>query len=489
MSKRGVNMKKVVLSLVVAFLFFIGGVANPMKMITNKNFVIIQDFESKILTNKRTIRVYLPENYFNSSEYYPVIYAQDGQNLFFDQNNEMKWDLDKSIEKLTKEGIIKDVVVVGIDHMGVDRITEYTPFPFSSYGGGKGKLYGEFLVKELKPFIESNFRVKTNREDVAVMGSSLGGLISLYIGMWYPEEFGIIGSVSPSYWWGLDKNLAEVSNSIKSLKTQKIYIDMGYREQSTMFKEKNARGISNVIYTTKEMFLLLQKNGSYPNLLYIEDLAGEHNELNWKRRITNFLVFAFSKKKLSQELNSIELYYYPNEWGIEDFGYFFVNGITKDGITRTFLGLTPELDKFKLVDKDRGIIQATDSGIGTISVKIGNLQSKKEIKIEPISSIYCLAEINVISPSKSLQMVVTNQDKQPTNYVIPLLLTDTKNEENNVLNIFSTKLTNLRGTVLDANFVNEGGNVVKTAKFIMNNMYKKYTFTLTNSYDTNSNQK
>jgi predicted alpha/beta superfamily hydrolase len=474
---RRFNMKKIIFS-AFAFVFIVSGVGNAMKMITNKNFVIIQDFESKILTNKRTIRVYLPENYFNSSEYYPVIYAQDGQNLFFDPNNKMKWDLDKNIEKLTKEDKIKDVIVVGIDHMGVQRITEYTPFPFSSYGGGKGKLYGEFLVKEVKPFIEANFRVKTNREDVAVMGSSLGGLISLYIGMWYPEQFGIIGSVSPSYWWGLDKNLAEASNNIKSLKTQKIYIDMGYREQSTMFKEKNGRGVSNVIYTTKEMFLLLQKNGmDYPNLLYIEDLAGEHNELIWKERITNFLIFAFSKKKLSSELKNIEIYYYPNEWGIGDMGYLFVNGVTEDGITRTFLGLTPELEKLKLVDKDRGIIQATDSGIGTISVKIGKLQAKKEIKIEPISSIYCVAEINVVSPTKSVQLVVTNQDKMETNYVVPLLLLDSTNESGNV---FSTKITNLRGTIIDADIVDGNGNVLKSVKLIMNSMYKKYTFTLTN---------
>jgi predicted alpha/beta superfamily hydrolase len=471
------NMKKIIFS-AFAFVFIVSGVGNAMKMITNKNFVIIQDFESKILTNKRTIRVYLPENYFNSSEYYPVIYAQDGQNLFFDPNNKMKWDLDKNIEKLTKEDKIKDIIVVGIDHMGVQRITEYTPFPFSSYGGGKGKLYGEFLVKEVKPFIEANFRVKTNREDVAVMGSSLGGLISLYIGMWYPEQFGIIGSVSPSYWWGLDKNLAEASNNIKSLKTQKIYIDMGYREQSTMFKEKNGRGVSNVIYTTKEMFLLLQKNGmDYPNLLYIEDLAGEHNELIWKERITNFLIFAFSKKKLSSELKNIEIYYYPNEWGIGDMGYLFVNGVTEDGITRTFLGLTPELEKLKLVDKDRGIIQATDSGTGTISVKIGKLQAKKEIKIEPISSIYCVAEINVVSPTKSVQLVVTNQDKMETNYVVPLLLVDSTNESGNV---FSTKITNLRGTTIDADIVDGNGNVLKSVKLIMNSMYKKYTFTLTN---------
>jgi predicted alpha/beta superfamily hydrolase len=470
-------MKKIIFS-AFAFVFIVSGVGNAMKMITNKNFVIIQDFESKILTNKRTIRVYLPENYFNSSEYYPVIYAQDGQNLFFDPNNKMKWDLDKNIEKLTKEDKIKDIIVVGIDHMGVQRITEYTPFPFSSYGGGKGKLYGEFLVKEVKPFIEANFRVKTNREDVAVMGSSLGGLISLYIGMWYPEQFGIIGSVSPSYWWGLDKNLAEASNNIKSLKTQKIYIDMGYREQSTMFKEKNGRGVSNVIYTTKEMFLILQKNGmDYPNLLYIEDLAGEHNELIWKERITNFLIFAFSKKKLSSELKNIEIYYYPNEWGIGDMGYLFVNGVTEDGITRTFLGLTPELEKLKLVDKDRGIIQATDSGTGTISVKIGKLQAKKEIKIEPISSIYCVAEINVVSPTKSVQLVVINQDKMETNYVVPLLLVDSTNESGNV---FSTKITNLRGTTIDADIVDENGNVLKSVKLIMNSMYKKYTFTLTN---------
>jgi len=470
-------MKKIIFS-AFAFVFIVSGVGNAMKMITNKNFVIIQDFESKILTNKRTIRVYLPENYFNSSEYYPVIYAQDGQNLFFDPKNKMKWDLDKNIEKLRKEDKIKDVIVVGIDHMGVQRITEYTPFPFSIYGGGKGKLYGEFLVKEVKPFIEANFRVKTNREDVAVMGSSLGGLISLYIGMLYPEQFGIIGSVSPSYWWGLDKNLAEASNNIKSLKTQKIYIDMGYREQSTMFKEKNGRGVSNVIYTTKEIFLLLQKNVmDYPNLLYIEDLAGEHNELIWKERITNFLIFAFSKKKLSSELKNIEIYYYPNEWGIGDMGYLFVNGVTEDGITRTFLGLTPELEKLKLVDKDRGIIQATDSGTGTISVKIGKLQTKKEIKIEPISSIYCVAEINVVSPTKSVQLVVTNQDKMETNYVVPLLLLDSTNESGNV---FSTKITNLRGTIIDADIVDENGNVLKSVKLIMNSMYKKYTFTLTN---------
>ncbi|MGC8767048.1 MAG: alpha/beta hydrolase [Brevinematia bacterium] len=455
-------MRKIILSIFITFNLFYFSFAQ--KIFTNGNFVIIQNFESKILNNKRTIRVYLPESYFNSTNYYPVLYAHDGQNMFYDPKNKVKWDIDISLSNLVSSGKIKEVVVVGIDHMGVDRINEYTPFSLKSYGGGNAKLYGKFLVEELIPFIEQNFRVKTNREDVGTFGSSLGGLVSLYLGLWYSEKFGILGCVSPSFWWGLETNITNVLNNIDKLKNTKIYIDMGYME--------GGENESNFVYTTREIFFALKRNNiDYPNLLYIEDKQGIHNEITWKERIKNFLIFALSKEKLSTNIVSAEVDIYPSEWGIGDKGFYFVRCFTPEGIERTMLdNRFIKLSKFKFVGE--GLIESTEAGKGNVEFKWGDVSSYKEVDIGVLSRKFGIGNISVFCIGTNVNFIVEYEDGKKTNYRIPLVFSYATNE----LKVFSFSITNQRGKSIKGRFEFDGVAEEKLRDIVINKKEKNYRF-------------
>lgn len=459
----GIVMRKVLFILI--YMFFFSYLSFAQKFITNGNFIIIQGFESKILNNQRTIRIYLPNSYFYSTNHYPVLYAHDGQNLFHDPNNKAKWDVDLVLSNLVSSGKIREVVVVGIDHMGVDRINEYTPFPLKGYGGGKAELYGKFIVEELIPFIERNFRVKTNREYVGTFGSSLGGLVSLYLGMWYPGKFGTIGCVSPSFWWGLETNKLNVLNNIAKFKSMKVYIDMGYME--------SGENESNIVYTTREIFFTLNKYISYPNLLYIEDKKGIHNEMTWKERIHNFFIFALSKEPLSTNISSCEVEVYPSEWGIGDRGFYFVRCFLPEGLEKTLIdNRFVSLSKFRFVDE--GIIEATETGIGKVEFKLDNFISSKEVNIDAISRRFGFANVSVVCNGNNVNFLVEYEDNKKTNYAIPLSLSYMTNN----LRVFSFSITNQRGKSIKGKFEVDGVVDEKVREILINKKEKNYKFSL-----------
>ncbi|MEN2997932.1 MAG: alpha/beta hydrolase-fold protein [Brevinematia bacterium] len=452
-----------ILAISILFLY-LSNIGFGLSFRTNGNFVIIQEFESKILKNKRTIRIFLPPDYFSSTNYYTVLYAHDGQNIYYDERNKARWDIDKTVELLTKEGKIKDVVIVGIDHMGTDRIKEYTPFPLEAYGGGLGEVYCKFLVEEIKPFIEANFRVETNREFVGTFGSSLGGLISLYLGMWYPEVFGIIGCISPSFWWGLERTKSNVIQNLNRLSKLKIYIDIGYSEGREQESE------NNIVYTTREICNILLTKMDYPKLLYFEDKKGIHSEISWKERISNFLIFALTKKPLSEEITSIQLDIHPNEWGTGDRGFLFVNATTKDGITRTIYQITPSLEKMNYLGN--GYIEASESGKAKITVSIGKLSSSKEVNIETLSRKFGVVNINVFATSTNVGFLVEEEDGKKTNYIIKLNTPDNVEEQK----LFFTSITNIRGKSYKGKFVLDGKTREETKHIILNKRFKEYKF-------------
>lgn len=153
------------------------------------------------LRRYRTIRVYLPPDYHLTSESYPVLYMHDGQNLFDDQTSFAgEWQVDETLNRLFTEGK-KVPIVIGIDNGGSRRIDELTPWVNPQYGGGEGKKYVQFIVETLKPYVDSVLRTLPSRENTAIMGSSLGGLISDYAAVAYPEVFGMAGVFSPSFWF------------------------------------------------------------------------------------------------------------------------------------------------------------------------------------------------------------------------------------------------------------------------------------------------
>ena len=163
--------------------------------------IVDENFEMPQLGRQRRIWIYLPPDYDDTEISYPVMYMHDGQNLFDAQTSFAgEWEVDETLNKLASEGHAVPIVV-GIDNGGQHRIDEYTPWINPEYGGGEGELYMAFIVETLKPFIDANYRTLTDREHTAIMGSSLGGLISHFASLQYQEVFSKAGIFSPSYWF------------------------------------------------------------------------------------------------------------------------------------------------------------------------------------------------------------------------------------------------------------------------------------------------
>lgn len=153
------------------------------------------------LNRRRTLRIHLPKNYDQSKDCYPVIYMHDGQNLF-DAHTSFSGDWGvRSHMQYLEEQCGFAAIVVGIDNGEEHRIGELSPWHNAQWGGGDGAIYASFLVNEVKPYIDNEFRTLKEKQDTAIIGSSLGGLISHYSAFEYPEVFGKAGIFSPSYWF------------------------------------------------------------------------------------------------------------------------------------------------------------------------------------------------------------------------------------------------------------------------------------------------
>jgi predicted alpha/beta superfamily hydrolase len=255
-------------------------------------------FHSKVLDNDRNIDIYLPPSYYrNQNKTYPVIYMHDGNNLFDPAISfaGVPWQVDKTIEKLAVKGLIEEVIVVGI-HNTPSRSYEYTwtPMKFKNQAeGGGGPQYAEFIINELKAFVDAKYRTAKSRQDTAVMGSSLGGLISFYLGLHHSDTFSKIGVISPSFWWGYGEALKDVQNIKPDLK---IWMDMGAREgQCSCCNHKKNWHITNLRKMKEKLISKGYKEGQ--NLGYFEDEEGQHNEYSWGRRFHQPLMFFFGKNK------------------------------------------------------------------------------------------------------------------------------------------------------------------------------------------------
>ena len=269
------------------FILHFSGLHAQEKVSTKASNVSIleKEFEVKSLEVSHKIWVYLPPNYENSSKKFPVIYMHDGQNLFDNATSYAgEWSIDETLNNLFKKKG-KGFIVVGIENSGAKRIDEYTPFKNEKYGGGKGNIYLDFLVDELKPYIDKTYRTKTNATNTTLIGSSLGGLISFYGGLKYPKVFGKIGAFSTSFWFSDEiYSFAKKNGNHKNLK---IYFLVGDREGEGMVSD------------TEKMEKLLLKSG-FPSKNIKTKIVpeGKHNEAFWKSEFLETLKFLFNMKKL-----------------------------------------------------------------------------------------------------------------------------------------------------------------------------------------------
>lgn len=244
--------------------------ASPQVRIMDTAFVIPQ------LNRTRRIWVYLPKGYAGSSKIYPVLYLQDGQNLFNEKTAAFgEWGVDECLDSLQqKTG--KECIVVGIDHGGDKRLVEYNPYDHPQIGKGEGAGYAAFLAKTLKPYIDAKYRTQKGPENTFVAGSSMGALISLYTVIQYPTVFSTAGVFSPSL-----AQAPMLYTDVEKFTTEsqpRFYLYAGGKESATMVGDLKKLGD---ILQKKQRFLIRS----------VVSPLGQHNETTWRQEFPAFYLW------------------------------------------------------------------------------------------------------------------------------------------------------------------------------------------------------
>ena len=248
--------------------------------------------------NRRAVDVYLPASYSGSRSRYPVVYMHDGQNLSDpDTAFAGTWEIEATLERLAQRGM--EAIVVGVHHAGVDRLVEYSPFPDRRHGGGDADAYLAFVAQSLKPRLDRTFRTLPERDATVILGSSMGGLVSLYAYFRFPSIFGRAGVMSPSIWFCG----GAVLDFIEDARTPpgRLYLDVGTHEGPGTLRD--ARRAGRLLVTkgfardrrarppraTEPAHDRRITHEGKPRLRYVEHAGGRHQEADWAYRLEGAL--------------------------------------------------------------------------------------------------------------------------------------------------------------------------------------------------------
>ena len=247
-----------------------------------------RDFESSYLPDKRNVIVYLPPGYDREpGRTYPVMYMHDGQNLFDPRTAFIPgqtWRVREQADEAILEGAVEPLLIVGIYNTGDRRLAEYTPERDWQMGGGEAANYGLLLTRELMPWIARRYRVRTDRESTGLGGSSLGGLVTFYLGLRHAEYFGRLAVLSPSVWWNHKSILGYLTERAPEIwERPRLWLDVGDRE--------GRRTLANA----EHLYRRLIANGWRPGeTLHFERVeGGTHDEASWATRVRPMLEFLF----------------------------------------------------------------------------------------------------------------------------------------------------------------------------------------------------
>jgi len=245
--------------------------------------IISEHFDIPSLIKTRRIAALLPHDYDRTDKHYPVLYLQDGQNLFDDYAPFGNWGVDKKLALLAERGL-GDVIVIAIDHAEEDRISEFTPSYRTRLGSGDGKKYVRFLADRLKPYVDEHFRTLPDREHTGIGGSSMGGLISIYAGLIYPEVYGKLMIFSPSLW--VTPNIHFHHMNFFDPRDMRVYIYAGEGESE------------NMVPNIRRFVAAFEKKGEASFTFELSlDPHGEHNEARWGQEFPRALEWLFFHKK------------------------------------------------------------------------------------------------------------------------------------------------------------------------------------------------
>ncbi len=232
---------------------------------TASQHVVTVDIQAPQLESSKKIWVYIPKSYEKSEKAYSVIYMHDAQNLFDAQTSYVgEWKVDEYLDSISQD----ETIIVGIEHGNERRTDELTPYPHETYGGGKGDVYIDFIKNNLKPYIDRTYRTLPDAQHTTIFGSSLGGLLSFYAVIKYPDTFGNAGVFSPSFWF--NDSIYKLVEQTDIPESSRIYFLVGAEESEEMVPD------------LKKMVSLLQRKGIKPehiNITIVE--GGKHNEAFW----------------------------------------------------------------------------------------------------------------------------------------------------------------------------------------------------------------
>ncbi len=265
------------------------GASKPRTPTASRSVTDIPSFEVPQLGGSRRVWVYLPPDYATSSHRYSVLYMHDGQNVFDDATSFAgEWGVDETLDSLHAAGD-RGVIVVAVDHGGDARVDEYSPWP-TRFGAGKGEAYVEFLVKTLKPWVDHTYRTLPGRAHTGIAGSSMGGLISFYAALRYPDVFGKAGIFSPAFWIApAAYDLAARSNPHPDVRFFVISGALeGTGEASGVYQRDQQRMVETLV-----------KRGFKPGTNIVASVAadGKHSEWFWRREFPAAYQWLFNAQK------------------------------------------------------------------------------------------------------------------------------------------------------------------------------------------------
>jgi predicted alpha/beta superfamily hydrolase len=257
----------------------------------------LHEFHSRIFHNTRFLRVWLPSGYDdpqNSAQRYPVLYLNDGQNLFESATsfNGVEWQVDETADRLIREAVIPELIVVGIDNTGKDRIREYMPYrslqPMMLRA--QGSRYPDFLIKEVMPFVARTYRTATGPVNAGLGGSSLGALISLYTAAVRPGVFGRLLLESPSL-WAANRQIIRQSRTVRRW-PERIFLATGTAEAGRADRDRS------VVDDVRELAGIMRHAGVDERHLHVVIEEGAtHDESAWARRFPEALTFLFGNPR------------------------------------------------------------------------------------------------------------------------------------------------------------------------------------------------
>jgi predicted alpha/beta superfamily hydrolase len=249
----------------------------------------LRNVKSRHLSRPRDVIVWLPPGYdANSRRRYPVLYMHDGQNLM-DAGTSFsgEWQVDETAQRLVQEGKVEPLLIVGV-YNTEERFSEYTQVAdpvYAEHGGGKADAYGRFLVEELKPLIDKTFRTRKGAQDTGLAGSSLGGLVTMHLGLKYPGTFRRLGVMSPSVFWA-NKDIVTRVKALPRKLPLRIWVDIGTEE---------SRGSQETVEDARLLRDALVSEGWRldKDLRYVEVPGAVHTESAWAARFGDTLQYLY----------------------------------------------------------------------------------------------------------------------------------------------------------------------------------------------------